>query len=75
MVDGTPQIVGLPADLYEDFIQMPLCHCGDCLTRSDRRLRILVGQMHAETVRDWVDRFVADIDTALIKQVFDIAER
>ncbi|KCZ47512.1 hypothetical protein HY17_18625 [Hyphomonas sp. CY54-11-8] len=31
--------------------------------------------MHAETVRDWVDRFVADIDTALIKQVFDIAER
>ena len=74
MVDGTPQIVGLPR-IFTKTSSKCHCHCGDCLTRSDRRLRILVGQMHAETVRDWVDRFVADIDTALIKQVFDIAER
>ena len=72
MVDGPPQIMGLPTDLYEHFAEMPpplwrLPHSFSS-TFAD-----LVREVSAETVHPMTNRFMADIDSALMKQVLDIA--
>ena len=71
MVDGPPQIMGLPTDLYEHLVEMPavlwrLPHLFSS-TFAD-----LVREVSAETVDPVTDCFVANIDPALVKQVFDI---
>jgi hypothetical protein len=74
MVDGTPEVISLPTDLHEDFVQMPLplrrlshsfgSACAD-----------LVREVSTEAVYPMPDRFVADIDPALMKQVLDVPQR
>ena len=73
MVDGTPQIVRLPTDLHEDFVQMPLP-----LRRLSHSFRLmfsdLVREVNTEAIYPMPDRFVADVDPAFMQQVLDISQ-
>lgn len=74
MINRTPQVVSLPTDLHKDLIQVlpPLRR----LSHSFRAMfPDLVGEVGAEPIDPMTDRFVADVDPALMKQVFNIAQR
>jgi hypothetical protein len=74
VIDRSPQVVSLPTDLHEHLVQVPLP-----LRRLSHSFRStfpdLVREVSTEAVHPMPDRFVADIDSALVKQVFDIAQR
>ena len=73
MVDGTPEIVGLPADLHEHLVQVPLP-----LRRWPHSFRPaladLVREMSTETIYPMPNRLMADVDAAFVEQVFDVAQ-
>lgn len=74
MIDGAPQLVRLAADLHEDLIQMPaplwnLTHKRGPL-QSD-----FAGEHRTKAIDPEQDAFVTDVDTALMQQVFNIAQR
>jgi hypothetical protein len=72
MVDGTPQIVGLPTDLHENLVQVPVRR----LSHSSRpALADLVREMSTEPIYPMPNRFVADIEPSLVEEVFHIAQR
>jgi hypothetical protein len=72
VIDRSPQVVSLATDLYEHLVQVPLP-----LRRLSHSFRTMLPDLlreeSAETVHPVTDRFVADIDSALVKQVLDIA--
>ena len=73
MVNGTPQIVSLPTDLYKDFVQVPLP-----LRRLSHSFRTtlpyLLGKVSAKAVHPVTNRFMADIDAAFMEQIFNIPQ-
>jgi hypothetical protein len=73
MINSPPKIVSLPTDLHEDFVQVPLP-----LGRLPHSFRSafadLVRKVSTETVHPVTDRFVADVDSSLVEQVFDITQ-
>ena len=73
MIDSAPQLVCLPADLYKHLIQVPLP-----LWRLPHAFRSafadLVREVSTETVDPVPDRFMANVDAALVKQVFHVAQ-
>jgi len=74
MVDGTPKVVGLPTDLHKHLVQMPLPLWQ--MSHSFRSvLANLVREVRPEPIDPVADRFMANIEPALVKQVFDIAQR
>jgi len=74
VVDGTPQIVRLPIDLYEDLIEVPApirvaFHPTDPLALDvgcEHRPKPVPPQPHG---------FMADVDAAFEEQIFDVAPR
>lgn len=75
VVDRSPQVVGLPVDLYEDLIQVPL-------PLPLRDLTYERGALHADFAREhWSeagnpkpDALMADIDAAFVEQVLDVTQ-
>ncbi len=74
VVDSSSEIVPLAADLHEDLVQVP-----PPLRDSSHRLGApspdLVCEVCAEPIDPETDAFVADIDPALMKKVFNVSER
>ena len=74
MVDSSPEIVPLAADLHEDLVQVP-----PALWISPYRFRPtfpdLVSESCAEPIDPEPHAFVADIDPTLMKKIFDVSER
>ena len=66
MVDGTPKVVSLPTDFHKHLIQMPLP-----LWRMSHSFRSvlanLVREVSPEPIHPVADRFMANIDPALVK--------
>ena len=66
MVDGTPKVVSLPTDLHKHLIQMPLP-----LWRMSHSFRSvlanLVREVSSEPIHPVADRFMENIDPALVK--------
>lgn len=66
MIDGAPQVMPLAPDLYEDLVQVPLP-----LRTLPHALRPaladIVREISAKMVHPVTDRFLTDIDTALVK--------
>ena len=74
VIDRSLQIVSLPTNLYEHLVQVPLP-----LRRLPHSFRSmfpdLAREVSAEAIDPVTDRFMANIDSALVKQVFDISQR
>jgi len=74
VVDGPPKVVPLSPYFDEDLIQMPLP-----LWASSHRFRApfpdLMSEIRPEPVHPKPNTFMADVDTALVQEVFDIAQR
>ena len=73
VIDGAPEVMLDAVDFHEDFIEMPvplsmLTHVG-CTLGSD-----LAGEDRTKTIDPKPDAFMADIDSTLMKQVFDVAQ-
>ena len=72
MIDRTPEEVSLSTDLHEHLIQVPLPLSS--LAHPFRSpLSDLVSKVSTETINPLADRFMANVDPSLVKQVFDIA--
>jgi hypothetical protein len=73
MIDRTPKIVSLTTDLHKHLVQVPLP-----LRRLPHSFRSafadLVREVSTEPIDPVPDRFMANVDPALVKQVFDIAQ-
>ncbi len=74
MIDRAPQIVSLPTDLHEHLVKvtLPLRTLPHALQPA---LADLVREVSAETVAPVANRFMANIDTAIVKQVSDVPQR
>ena len=74
VIYGAPQVVGFTVDLYEHLVQMPLP-----IRMSTKLLNPfssdLSGKHRTKTVPPEPHSFVADIDAALVQQIFDIPQR
>ena len=73
MIHGTPKVVPLAIDLHEDLVEVPAPAAG--FHPFDPPLPDLGGEHRAKPVPPISNRFVADLDTALVQQIFDIPER
>lgn len=73
MVDSSPQVMPLAAYLYEDLVQVPP-PLGTASHRFRSAFSDLVREIRPKPVHPEPDAFVADIDAALVKKVFDIAK-
>lgn len=63
-----------PVNLHKDLIEMPLPL--GVLTKVSRTLGPdLLGEDRAEPVDTEADTLMTDVNTALMKQIFDVAER
>ena len=74
MIDSAPQIMSLPIDLDEDLIQMPL-PARKVYSRHVASFPEFPREQRAETVPPEPHGFMAYIDTALMQQVLDLAQR
>lgn len=74
MIHGTPQIVRLPTNFYDYLAQLPLPLPALAHTFLHTTLD-LVGKAGAEAASPMADGFIANVDPALVQQVFDIAQR
>ena len=74
MIHSTPKIVRLAVDLHENFVQVPL-PIGMGALLLDAFSADLGGEQRAEPIPPKADRFVANVDAALVQQVFDISKR
>ena len=74
MVNSAPEVIGLTFDPHENLVQMPLPLRQDSHPRRPLAPD-LGGEYRAETVPPVPDRFVADIDSALVQQILDVSQR
>jgi hypothetical protein len=74
VIDGPPEVVGDTVDLYENLFQMP-SQVGQGPHAVDPLVADLGGEHWAEAVPQKPDDFVTDLDTSLVQQVFDVAQR
>lgn len=74
VIDGTPKIAPLAVDLYTDLVHMPLP-----LWVRPRLLNALPADLgrkqQTKLVPQAANRLVADFNTTLVRQVFDVPER
>ena len=73
MVDRAPKIMCFARDSHEDLVEMPaplpgLTH-GACASLADR-----FREEFAKSIDPEPDALVADVDTAFMEQVFDVAK-
>ena len=74
LVDSAPQIAHLAIHLHVDLVEVPApvteaAHVADPLTAD------VCCEQRTKPVPPEADSFVADIDTALVKQIFDVSQR
>ncbi len=74
MINRSPKVMSLTTDLHKDLVQVPL-PLRTMLHALRSSLADLVREISAEAVHPVTNRFVANIDPALVKQVFDIPQR
>lgn len=74
MIHGTPKVMLLAIDLYENLIQVPL-PIGIGAEILDAFPADLGGEYRAEPIPPKADRFVAYVDATLVQQVLDILKR
>ena len=68
LVDGAPEVLALPANGHEEFVQVPsVAHGASAMAEAPR-----VGE--AEGLAPLPDGFVRDEDATLREQVFDVTE-
>ena len=68
LVDRTPEVLALPANGHEEFVQVPsVTHGASAMAEAPR-----VGE--AEGLAPQADGFVRDEDATLREQVFDVTE-
>ena len=72
MVDGPPHVMGFAVDLHEDLVQMPLV-VGVAAHPLDSGFADFRGEKRAKPHPPKSDGLMADIDAALVQEVFDIA--
>ncbi len=74
MIYGPPEVVSLAIHLHENLIHVPFPfrECPQLLNTLSPDLR---GKHRAEPVPPVADGFMADIDPALVKEIFDIPQR
>ena len=74
MTDGAPQVMGLPVDLHEDLVQVPLPsrELSPVARSADPNL---TGKHRPETVAPRPHAFVTAVYPTLTKEVFDIPQR
>jgi hypothetical protein len=70
VINSSPKVVHLAVDFHEDLVQVPFPFAG--LHALDTTSLYLGREHRAETVPSEANSFVADFDTALMKQVFNV---
>lgn len=73
VIDGPPEVMPLAIDLHEDLVEMPTPAAR--FHPFDPALPDLGGKHGTKPVPPIPHRLVADIDTALVEEIFDIPER
>ncbi len=73
-IDGPPEVVGFTIEPHENLVQMPAPLC-PIPARSSSLLPDLRGQPRIKSVPPGTYRLVADFDTTLVEQVFDLPQR
>ncbi len=74
VIHGSPKAVRLALDFHQNLVQMPW-PVRICTHPADPDSQDLCGKHRAERVPPEPNRFMADIDTALVQQVLNVAER
>jgi hypothetical protein len=70
MIDSAPQVVLLPINLLENFVETPLSAAQ--LHGLDPTLSDLRRKHWSKSLPPIADGFVADVDTALVQQILDV---
>lgn len=73
MIYGAPQVMAFTIDLHEDLVEMPTPTARP--QSLDPAFPDLGGEHRTELVAPTPDGLVADLDAALVQQVFDVAKR
>src|SRR6056297_471711 len=73
VVDGSPEVVPLAVDLYENLVEVPSPVAG--FHASDAPLPDLGGEHRPKPVPPEPNRLVTDLDTTLVQQILDVSER
>ena len=74
MINGTPKIMPLAIDLHKNFVQMPP-PVRICTHPADPVSPDLSSKHRAKSIPTVPNRFVANVDAALVQQVHDVSER
>ena len=74
MIYGPPKIVSLAIDPHEHFVQVPL-QLGISAALVDTLFTDLSGKYWTKSIPPEADRFMADIDAALVEKVLNISKR
>ena len=74
MIDGPPKVMLLTVDLHENLVHVPLPF-RECAQLLDSLSAYLRSKHRTEAVPPIADGFVTDIDTTLVKEIFDIPQR
>ena len=74
VVDGTPKIIGLTLDLYEDFVEVPASVLRT-LMQPPLPLLELLRKQSTKPVPPKPYRLVTHIDPSLVEQVLDLSQR
>jgi hypothetical protein len=70
LIDGAPEIVGLPVDLNEDFIHMP-CVAWAC-TPPSQFIGIVLAELHPGGTRPLPHGFIGDLHAARRQKFLNI---
>src|SRR6056297_1629700 len=73
VVDGSPEVVPLAVDLYENLVEVPSPVAG--FHAPDAPLPDLGGELRPKPVPPEPNRLVTDLDTTLVQQILDVPER
>src|SRR6056297_590952 len=73
VVDGSPEVVPLAVDLYENLVEVPPPVAG--LHAPDAPLTDLGGELRPKPVPPESNRLVTDLDTTLVQQILDVPKR
>ena len=73
VIDRPPEVVRFAIDTHENFDEMPMPGCLQLMVEAP--FSNLRGEYRTEPVPLGANRFVADIDTAFVEQIFDLLQR
>jgi len=74
VIDCPPELMHLTIDLHKHLVQMPL-PVGICPQLLNKPFTNFSGEHRTKSVPPEPNRFVTDIDAALVQPVFDVSER